>query len=54
VSFFFDVFSFLSEKVLSQNVQDVGAEHAVVRHFAVLAVRELDDRNVLKLKDHLF
>ena len=48
VRFLFDVFAFLSEEVLSQNVENVGTENAVVNHLTVLAIRKLDNWNVLK------
>ena len=50
VRFFFYVFALLREEVLCEDVEDVGAEDAVVNHLAVLAVRELHDGDVLEIK----
>ena len=50
--FLIHVFSFLSKKVLSQNVENVGAENAVVDDFARLAICMLHYRNVLKCNNH--
>jgi len=52
VRFLFNVFAFLSEEVLSQNVENVGAENAIVNHLSVLAIRKLDNWNVLKKRKH--
>ena len=48
VRLFLDVLALLREEVLGEDVQDVGAEDAVLLHFPVLPVREPDDGNVLK------